>query len=215
MILPTTHSHRINFYGKVTAGYIILDPLTGNGVYKIASGEDGAGIELTSEKQIVMLGQSVSDQVLRLGDILLLAFTGTTECKKWYEKLSVTEKFGLTLLAVSTSASLLRGVAIAGAISGSAVSASTKIAATLAGTSLAMKAVSADSDCEQECGYHYGECVYNHWDRAIGPNGWPRVCEECSSYCVRQGGEWPEGVRGYGALPYFDPWYSCKYPGYR
>jgi hypothetical protein len=40
----TTHSHRINFYGKVTAGYIIVDPLTGNGVYKIASGEDGACI---------------------------------------------------------------------------------------------------------------------------------------------------------------------------
>jgi hypothetical protein len=38
----TTHSHRINFYGKVTAGYIIVDPLTGNGVYKIATGEDGA-----------------------------------------------------------------------------------------------------------------------------------------------------------------------------
>jgi hypothetical protein len=38
----TTHSHRINFYGTVTAGYIILDPLTGNGVYKIATGEDGA-----------------------------------------------------------------------------------------------------------------------------------------------------------------------------
>jgi hypothetical protein len=43
----TTHSHRINFYGKVTAGYIILDPLTGNGVYKIATGEDGSWFDFT------------------------------------------------------------------------------------------------------------------------------------------------------------------------
>ena len=38
----TTHTHRVNFHGTVTAGYIIQDPVDGTGAYKIASGADGA-----------------------------------------------------------------------------------------------------------------------------------------------------------------------------
>ena len=41
----TTHTHRVNFHGTVTAGYIIQDPVDGTGAYKIASGADGAEIK--------------------------------------------------------------------------------------------------------------------------------------------------------------------------
>ena len=34
----TTHEKFVNFYGKTSAGYIILDPATGAGAYMISSG---------------------------------------------------------------------------------------------------------------------------------------------------------------------------------
>src|SRR5690554_2854699 len=37
----TTHEKFVNFYGKTSAGYIILDPETGAGAYMISSGENG------------------------------------------------------------------------------------------------------------------------------------------------------------------------------
>src|SRR5690554_3366590 len=40
----TTHEKFVNFYGKTSAGYIILDPTTGAGAYMITSGENGGAI---------------------------------------------------------------------------------------------------------------------------------------------------------------------------
>ena len=40
----TTHEQSVNFYGKTSAGYIILDPETGSGAYMISSGENGGDI---------------------------------------------------------------------------------------------------------------------------------------------------------------------------
>src|SRR5690554_3827096 len=40
----TTHEKFVNFYGKTSAGYIILDPTTGAGAYMITSGESGGDI---------------------------------------------------------------------------------------------------------------------------------------------------------------------------
>src|SRR5690554_5703328 len=37
----TTHEKFVNFYGKTSAGYIILNPTTGAGAYMITSGENG------------------------------------------------------------------------------------------------------------------------------------------------------------------------------
>src|SRR5690554_1946996 len=37
----TTHEKYINFHGKTSAGYIILNPTTGAGAYMISSGENG------------------------------------------------------------------------------------------------------------------------------------------------------------------------------
>src|SRR5690554_3595150 len=40
----TTHEKYINFHGKTSAGYIILNPTTGAGAYMISSGENGGDI---------------------------------------------------------------------------------------------------------------------------------------------------------------------------
>src|SRR5690554_3160073 len=40
----TTHEKFVNFYGKTSAGYTILDPETGAGAYMISSGENGGDI---------------------------------------------------------------------------------------------------------------------------------------------------------------------------
>lgn len=50
----TTHTHRINYQGMITAGYTILDPETGAGAYKIASGEDGALMAMAGFALIIM-----------------------------------------------------------------------------------------------------------------------------------------------------------------
>ncbi|HUH57227.1 MAG TPA: sugar-binding protein, partial [Pseudomonadales bacterium] len=42
----TTHEKFVNFYGKTSAGYIILDPTTGAGAYMISSGENGGDIDV-------------------------------------------------------------------------------------------------------------------------------------------------------------------------
>src|SRR5690554_6633489 len=40
----TTHEKYINFHGRTSAGYIILNPTTGAGAYMISSGENGGDI---------------------------------------------------------------------------------------------------------------------------------------------------------------------------
>ena len=41
----TTHQYQINFHGWIGEGYIIIDPTTGAGAYKIAGGGNGAFID--------------------------------------------------------------------------------------------------------------------------------------------------------------------------
>ncbi|MBE0484005.1 MAG: hypothetical protein IBX52_10955 [Bacterioplanes sp.] len=49
----TAHEKPLNFYGKTSAGYIILDPTTGAGAYMISSGENGG--ELSSDAPFSLL----------------------------------------------------------------------------------------------------------------------------------------------------------------
>jgi hypothetical protein len=55
-----THKNRINHHGLIIAGYIILDPVTGNGAYKVASGEDGLILIIIALVAALMLFVTVS-----------------------------------------------------------------------------------------------------------------------------------------------------------
>src|SRR5690554_1818195 len=55
----TTHEKFVNFYGKTSAGYIILDPTTGAGAYMISSGVNGGSIDYSTV--IDFIGSFLSD----------------------------------------------------------------------------------------------------------------------------------------------------------
>jgi hypothetical protein len=50
----TAHEQPVNFYGSSQVGYIILDPQTGAGAYKIGGGENGGYLEFVSTQYGVL-----------------------------------------------------------------------------------------------------------------------------------------------------------------
>jgi hypothetical protein len=78
----TAHEQPVNFYGSSQVGYIILDPATGAGAYKIGGGENGANIILAGggeepsylEKALNMVSL-ISEEILsEFGDRFTQAF---------------------------------------------------------------------------------------------------------------------------------------------
>ena len=45
----TTHTNPIDFFGSEVVGYIIIDPQTGAGAYKICGGENGGFMDIDEE----------------------------------------------------------------------------------------------------------------------------------------------------------------------
>jgi len=57
-----THTDAVSVPGYSGAGYIILDPITGDGAYKIAGGENGGGHKPSLISKIALLiGMSPDD----------------------------------------------------------------------------------------------------------------------------------------------------------
>lgn len=83
----TAHEQPVNFYGSSQVGYVIIDPSTGAGAYKIGGGENGAfliaaGISLLIGSIIAVLGSLAatlgSGGTLAPALIALLPFIFTT-----------------------------------------------------------------------------------------------------------------------------------------
>ena len=49
----TAHQQPVSFFGRPSVGYIILDPVTATGAYKIGGGENGGDIEKGEQGSIV------------------------------------------------------------------------------------------------------------------------------------------------------------------
>ncbi|MCY4045688.1 MAG: transglutaminase-like domain-containing protein [Cellvibrionales bacterium] len=101
--IAITHQGYLDFYGTQAAGYLLLDPDTGAGAYKIASGSNG-GLTLMT------VG---AGQIYASGFIIFLAATGTTVATGG---LAAPAAYGLfTLASIASIASglsnILRGLA--------------------------------------------------------------------------------------------------------
>jgi hypothetical protein len=72
----TAHELPVNFYGSSQVGYVIIDPSTGAGAYKIGGGENGGEISTgDSLDSILSWVQSVSEDILsEFGDRFTQAF---------------------------------------------------------------------------------------------------------------------------------------------
>jgi hypothetical protein len=72
----TAHEQPVNFYGSSQVGYVILDPETGAGAYKIGGGENGGEISTgDSLDNILSWVQSISEDILgELGGRFTQAF---------------------------------------------------------------------------------------------------------------------------------------------
>ena len=70
----TAHEQPVNFYGSSQVGYIILDPSTGAGAYKIGGGENGADIILAGGGEEPSYLEKVLDMVSLISEELLSGF---------------------------------------------------------------------------------------------------------------------------------------------
>lgn len=77
----TTHQYQLDFHGWIGEGYIIEDPETGSGAYKIAGGGNGNFLEIlssfASEIFVLSLGVGLGALLLALGGILAATLIGT------------------------------------------------------------------------------------------------------------------------------------------
>jgi hypothetical protein len=73
----TTHQHPVNFFGSQSVGYILLDPNTGAGAYRVSGGENGSEVDSQWEASMAMLGTAASDyaeEIILLGSIMAAKF---------------------------------------------------------------------------------------------------------------------------------------------
>ena len=70
----TAHEQPVNFYGSSQVGYIILDPVTGAGAYKIGGGENGADIILAGGGEEPSYLEKALDMVSLISEELLSGF---------------------------------------------------------------------------------------------------------------------------------------------
>jgi hypothetical protein len=68
----TAHEQPVNFYGSSQVGYIILDPATGAGAYKIGGGENGAFVLILSGLALTFFGIGILGVALVGGPVGLL-----------------------------------------------------------------------------------------------------------------------------------------------
>jgi len=180
----TVHENPIVYNGWMGEGYIISDPISGAGAYKISGGENGSA---TSGGPGGALPFLLTPILAGLPQFFVGFAQELVDC--------VLENIGLILAIAAFIAilfflrSIKLGLVVGGIILGSPAFAGSR-----------------PDDCGMTCNDHFTGCLESGLQSIPGPSWNHSACFTCKDECVRNGDYWPEVARDFNGSVRCDYW---------